>query len=105
VNQVELLIVEDTFDITGHGLIVVPAFDMGGHWENREEPVSVLRPDGTSISTQAKLQRTHFRIFDRAHSGSPWKVVVTLPAESKASVPIGSRIWGSEALRTALLAA
>jgi hypothetical protein len=104
-SQVELLVVEDVFDISGHGLVVAPAFDIWSSWENREEWVTVTRGDGTSFSAQANFQRTHFKIFNREDSSSPWKVVVSFPSESKASVPVGSRIWVDEALKAALLAA
>jgi hypothetical protein len=101
-GQAELMIVDHVFEIQGHGLFVTPAFDMPGPWKDVEELVTIAKPSGESFSVLAKFQRSHFRIVDPTVSGSPWKVIVVMPSETKASVPIGSRVFVSEAVKASL---
>lgn len=86
-----LLTVEDTFLISGRGLVVVPDIEPAAHARNFAGAVTLEPPACVSFETHAEFSWTHFR-------PSGMKCLLTLPGLSKESVPIGSRIYfhGSE---------
>ncbi len=101
-SRVELMVVEDIFDLSGLGLTLAPLFEVPPRWANRDEDVTVVRPDGTAFSARAKFEVTHFRLAEASRLKSPWQIVIRLPAETKATVPIGSRILVDVAAKDAL---
>ena len=104
-NRVELLVVVDTFQLTGIGLTFMPDFAVPPQWKNRAEEVTVVTPTGLSFEAPAQFNITHFNIRDPSVSADRrWRVLVTLPATSKDRVPIGSRILVSPETRAALRA-
>lgn len=83
-----LLTIEDTFFISGRGLVVVPGPLEEEFAGPRNMEVELRKPDG-SVG-QARLTVTY-------HFQSPparerrW--LCTLDAQSKAEVPIGTEVW------------
>ncbi len=104
-DAVELLTVEDCFQIGGFGLVLRPDFSVpGGRWAERTEPVVVLRPDGEQLETVARFGLSHFYISDPTVSiDQRWRVVVSFPDSTKDQVPVGSKILVSQEMHDAIL--
>jgi hypothetical protein len=104
-DRVELLTVEDCFQIEGFGLVLRPDFSVpNGRWAEVTEPVIVVRPDGEKFETAARFGLSHFRISDPAVSiDRRWRVVLSFPNAAKDLVPVGSKILVSHEMRDALL--
>jgi hypothetical protein len=101
----ELLTVEERFQLTRRGLIIIPDFSApAGKWTNCSETVVVIRPDGREFETTAKFTLTHFNIPDPAVPvDKRWRIVISLPYSTKEETPIGSRVFVSRDVRDALL--
>ena len=55
-DQAELLIVSDSFQITGQGLVVVPDFtSTASEWHGGGEMATIERPDGSSLVSRLIL--------------------------------------------------
>ena len=84
-----LLVVEDTFAISGRGLIIAPDVDLGeGH--QRHLNVELRRPDGTRFHAEALAQVPFVnppRIGDRPRH------VLLFTRLTKTDVPIGTELW------------
>ncbi|WP_225209874.1 hypothetical protein [Xanthomonas bonasiae] len=93
-----LLLVQNTFQIPGRGLILAPDVPFASHFNNFRDTVLVEPPAANPFQIEADFSLTHF------HPGG-YKIFVTLPNLSKASVPIGSEISALESVHTRLLAA
>jgi hypothetical protein len=82
-----LSIVEDIFQITGRGLVVVPGVPGEGNWRVKIGDAVVLkRPDGTEIATIIRgieMVRAKREMF-------PLLLGLEL---NKTDVPIGTEIW------------
>lgn len=85
----ELLKVSDTFQLSGIGLTLAPAFRVPSGWKNIQANVLVAKPNGDSVSTTAQFNLTHFRAPD---PDARWRIFVTLPELSKELVPVGSSL-------------
>lgn len=81
-----LLTVEDTFLISGRGLVVVPDIEPAAQATNFTGAVTIEPPAGVAFETNAEFSWTHFR-------PGGMKCLLTLPGVSKEAVPIGSRIY------------
>ena len=81
-----LLEVEDTFEIAGRGLALAPDLRLEARSNDSSYEVVVELPDGSSISSEARLAVEHFR-------PSGYKLVVYLPNLRKEQVPIGSKVF------------
>ena len=105
-SSVELLTVEDCFEIGDLGVVLRPNFSVpNGRWAARADTVTVARPDGQSFQTRAELTLSHFNISDPNVSiDQRWRVIVSLPGRTKNDVPAGTKILVSENLRDALFA-
>ena len=105
-DRVELMTVQDCFQISGFGLILVPDFSVpDGHWKNFETQVSVVTPAGHRFDTEAKFNVSHFNIRDPEVSiDTRWRVVVVLPSVDKQAVPVGSQLLVEPGVRHAVLA-
>ena len=92
---IELLTVEDTFQLSGIGLTCIPDFAVPpGNWKNFTCPSSVVRPDGTEIRTTAHFNAWHFNLIDRtAPPDRRWRIVLTLPDVLKKDLPVGSKVF------------
>jgi len=102
-NRVELLTVEDTFQIKRLGTLVVPDFAAPPDWTNKSEIVTIFKPDGTQYEATAKFHLEHFNISDPAVSiDKRWRVFVCLQEVSKEDIPIGSRVLVSDAIKNSL---
>ena len=99
-DQAELLIVSDSFQITGQGLVVVPDFtSTTSEWHGGGEMATIERPDGSSLVSRLTLYTTHFNIPDpTTPSERRWRIVPTFRDLHKEDVPIGSRVLVSKAV-------
>lgn len=103
-NAVELLTVEDSFQISGRGVVVVPDFPLPEGWEDRRGMIVVVTPDGRQYDATARFSRSHFEIRDpNVAADKRWRVVVLLPDGKKEDLPVGSRILVSREVRDALV--
>lgn len=93
-ETVQLLVVEERFQLSVIGLTVVPDFPMPkGCWSNIEEEVVVVTPAGESFNTLAQFNMTHFNFGGReVDLDKLWRVVVSLPYLEKPALPVGSRV-------------
>lgn len=91
-KMVELLTVQDRFDLSSAGLTVVPDFSVPpGHWKDLVADVTVVRPDQTSISASGRFGRWHFNIPDLSVPlDKRWRVILSIPGEAEGDVPVGS---------------
>jgi len=81
-----LLEVEDTFEIAGRGLALAPDLKLQDRPKDSSREVVIELPDGSSISSHARLAVEHFRPVG-------YKLVVYLPELVKEQVPIGSKVF------------
>jgi|SRR6187431_2752397 hypothetical protein len=103
-NTVELLTVEDSFQITGRGVVLVPDFSVPVGWTNRTETVLVEQPCGTRYEALAQFNLSHFNLIDRnAPVDKRWRIVVLLPGLAKEEVPPGSKIFVASEVRDAVI--
>jgi hypothetical protein len=105
--RTELLRVDDSFHIHGHGLVVRPDFSVPNGWKNQVETVVVEKPDGQQYESVAQFNVTHFNLSfpvtdPRGSIDRRWRVIVMLPKATKADLPIGSKIFVSRELRDKL---
>jgi len=80
--------VEDTFSVTGRGLIIAPLFPVSDYRLDTNETLRIEQPDGSSFECEAYFQVP-------LQSPPPKVVAITcaLLNVEKASVPIGSKVW------------
>jgi hypothetical protein len=103
--HVELLIVEDTFQIEGRGLVILPNFSVPETgWKNRAVTVSVMMPNGDQFDATARFDVEHFSFRDpTVPADRRWRVAVVFQDRSKEEIPIGSKILVHPELRSELL--
>jgi hypothetical protein len=103
-SRVELLTVEDCFEIFGLGVVLRPDFSVpNGRWKARSDTVTVIRPDGQQFDATAEFNLSHFNIPDpRVSIDRRWRVVLSLPGRTKDQVPAGTKILISQELRDEL---
>jgi hypothetical protein len=102
-KSAELLTVQEHFDITGRGLVLLPDFDVPQGWRNRAESVLVVTPDGSEQEFDARFELIHFNIRDaNVEANRRWRVSVSLPSATKSAVPIGSRLLCESELKAAI---
>lgn len=104
-ERVELLTVEECFQLSQMGLVLVPDFSVPrGNWKNFSDTVVLARPDGHEFEVFAQFNMSHFNIRDpNASVDKRWRVVVSLPELKKVDVPIGSKILVSSEVKEAVL--
>jgi len=82
-----LFTVEDTFSVTGHGLVLVPGIIPVGEERFRVgDPILLRRPDGTSVS--ATIGGLEFLCPNPRRD-----IVILLKGFSKQDVPLGTEVW------------
>lgn len=84
-----LSVVEDTFELSGHGsLIVVPGIPRDTPWVVKVgERLTIKRPDGSELSTSVGgIEMTS------PPSPKGWALMLG-PNVSKAMAPVGSEVW------------
>lgn len=103
-NAVELLAVEDCFEIGGLGVVLRPDLSVpNGRWRSRADTVTVVNPDGHQFDTTAEFNLSHFNISDAsALIARRWRVVLSLPGRTKSEVPVGTKIFVSQEMRDEL---
>ena len=103
-DHVELLTVEDSFHISGRGLVLIPDFSIPNVWKDRTERTVIAKPDGSQVEATAQFTMTHFNISDpKVSPDKRWRLVVLLPDCEKGEVPVGSRILVSPMVRYAVI--
>jgi hypothetical protein len=80
--------VEDTFLITGRGLVIAPAFPVSAYRFEAHQRVRVVRPDGEQFECRA-----HFQIPFQSPRAKVLSFLCALLDVSKEDVPIGSEVW------------
>ncbi len=103
-DQAELLVVSQSFQISGQGLVVVPDFSStGSDWHGGGEMATIQRPDGSSLVSRLNLYIAHFNIPDpSAPLENRWRIVPTFPDLQTDDVPIGSRVLVSKTVVEAI---
>jgi hypothetical protein len=104
-DRVELLIVQERFQLNGIGLVVVPDFSVPkGRWRNFKEQVLILTPEGREFEALAQFNMSHVSISDPEVSiDQRWRIVVTLPSVQKEQVPVGCKFFVSPEVRNSVL--
>jgi hypothetical protein len=86
VELVELLVVEDCFDIPQRGVLLTPALPFTDNpLTNQNCDATIVMPDGSLLQGNAEIGLIHL-------NGGRWRRLVFLKNLSKADVPIGSRL-------------
>ena len=80
--------VEDTFQITGRGLIIVPGFPASQYRFEANQRVRVVPATGGSFECDA-----YFQIPFQSPPPSVPSFLCALLGVSKQDVPVGSQIW------------
>jgi hypothetical protein len=83
-----LCTIEDTFQVSGRGLIVAPLFPVSEYHFEANQRVRVVSPSGKSLECKA--------FFQVPHQSPPAKVLsycCALQEVAKENVPIGSQLW------------
>ena len=93
-----LLQVQDTFQVSGRGLVVVPDIPTPSRFANFTDTVTVEPPNSEPFQVSANFFLSHF-------SPGGFKLLITFPGLAKESLPIGSNILASEAVADRLLVA
>ena len=97
----KLFTVEDTFMITGRGLIVEqgpPFSTFGTDGRTHSCSVEVKRPDGTALVAQADFYMAHFQPLEaQKRYLERGCYVCMLKGVAKIDVPVGSDIWEANA--------
>ena len=102
-DLVEVLVIESCFQALGKGLGLWPGFPLReGNWTARECLVTVLKPDGTSTDTTARLEPAFFRFKDPNRPSC--EVIVIIDGLDRDDVPEGSRILVSDEVASMLAA-
>jgi hypothetical protein len=105
-RKVELLTAEDQLQLSGVGLTLVPDLSVPKGWVNISDVVTVVTPEGEVFDAVAQFNLTHFNFRSAEAMVSidrRWRILLSLPDVSKERVLIGSRIFASQSVRTAVL--
>ena len=82
-----ICVVEDVFQITGRGCVIVPGLPIGAEIQVRIGDALVLRrPDGSEVATSIRGMESGVR---RENGG----IAILLADVTKADVPIGTEVW------------
>ncbi|MET1079031.1 MAG: hypothetical protein ABWY06_13540 [Pseudomonas sp.] len=90
--------VQDAFQVTGQGLVVVPDIPIPPRFANFTDMVTVEPPDSAPFQAQADFFLSHF-------SPGGFKLLITFRELPKESLPIGSNILASESVADRILVA
>jgi hypothetical protein len=111
-DRQELLTIEHYFYIDKPGarmLVLSPKFHMPktwkeNGWSERQEQVTVVKPDGSEIPATAQINMTHLNIRDPdVPLEVRWPITVWLTDRTPEEVPIGSKILVDPTIRAAIL--
>ena len=81
INEIELLTVQQAFQLHGLGLAIVPDFSVPKvGWKDGTHPVLIVRPNGQRITADANFHLCHFNIPDPSVSHDKrWRVILSFP--------------------------
>ena len=85
---IRILTVEDVFDITGRGLVVVPGPLEKDYAGPRELTVRLILPNGAE-----KLASMRLEYFFQSPPARESRFACVLKGLTKAEVPIGTEVW------------
>ncbi len=104
-TEIELLTVEQVFQLQDSGLVIVPDFSVPkAGWKNGTYQVLVVKPNGQQIKANANFHIWHFNIPDPfVPHDKRWRVVISFPSLTKDDLPAGSRILSAPTAEVALL--
>jgi len=87
----KILEVEDSFNLTGRGLVLIPQLPLPESidFKSFQETVTIVRPDGGTKNTNAMFAAEHFELVP---GGCLWAMAIMLIDTSKDEVPSGSSI-------------
>jgi hypothetical protein len=88
--------IDDTFLVTGRGLVVVPGPRRADVAGGTDIPVELHRPDGTRMRARASLTHTFQSPPPPPHIAEQWTCI--LFGVSKDDVPLGTEIWSENAV-------
>lgn len=103
--QVELLRVEDVFDLSNIGLVCAPFFPLSAapEFQSFKAAVTVQPPNAASFIAEASFDVTHFKILDLSVGPEKrWQIVTCLGKIPKSTVPLGSLLLCDEVTRDRL---
>jgi hypothetical protein len=103
--EIELLTVQQAFQLQGIGLAIVPDFSVPkAGWKDGTYQVLVVKPNGQQIKADANFHVWHFNIPDPSvPHDKRWRVIVSFPSLTKDDLPAGSRILSVPSAEIALL--
>ena len=81
-----LLVVEDSFEITTRGLVVLPPMEPSFPVATSRDLVVRVEHEGTTRTLEAVLSEEHFR-------PQGFRLVLRFPTATKEDVPIGARVY------------
>lgn len=90
-------------------LVLSPHFRMPKSWSKRgwaerQEQVTVIRPDGSSLMATAQINVTHLNIQGPdVPIEARWPITVWLTDRTEDEVPVGSKIMVPPEVRAAIL--
>lgn len=84
-----LCVVEDVFEISGRGTVVVPHLQVQSRWP-ASLTLELRRPDGTQVVTQGHVRREH--LLRRPPGQSEWVWTLCLDV-AKREAPPGTEVW------------
>ena len=111
-QYLELMTVERTLFLSRPGLqmlVLTPCLKVfmgrsAPELVQRQERVTVIRPDGSRIAATAQINTIHVNIADpHAPIEDRWPIRVWLTDRTEEDVPVGSRILVDPAVRAAIL--
>lgn len=91
----EKLIIEvkDVFELVHPpGLIITPMFIVPECFQELELPVRVEAPNGGTKKYECQLLKIRFRLANGTHV---YRVQLNFPTATKATIPVGSKIFSS----------
>lgn len=102
---IELLTVQEAFQLQGIGLAIVPDFSVPrAGWKDATYQVRVVKPNGQQIKADANFHVCHFNIPDPSVPlDKRWRVIVSFPSLTEDDLPAGSKIFSAPTAEVALL--
>ncbi len=85
-----IMVVEDTFEITDRGVVVVPMMLGLADLTGKLISVELRRPDGTTQATNARVEAVRISPWPPGAAGDN---ALRFPNLKKADIPIGTEIW------------
>lgn len=91
-----LTTIQDLFQVTGRGLIVVPGPLRSEVAGGADIPVELRLPDGAVLQARVSLQHFFQSPPPPPHIAAQWGCI--LSGVAKEQVPVGTEVWGNDAV-------